>query len=305
MKFILTVSRNIRFITIHSVPTRGIKKDVLPSLKRVVLLYKARGFRVKMMHGDDEFTSLRDPLLEMDDIQLNIAAAKEHVPEAERVIRTVKERNRATVSSLPFEHYPRVLKGAIVAGAATALNMFPHPDGVSDLMSPRDIVTGVKSDYKTHCRVVLIGTYCEVHDENSPTNTEAPRTSSAIALYPTGNLQGSYHFMALDTGQVISRRRWTELPMKKEVITRVHKLALAEKGKAPVGVTPPFQYAWGQNDPVYDAHDDHGRADGDDIVWNNQAFVPQQFDPLVGIDGYFPNIGNDPAQDEDNAPTAF
>lgn len=39
MKFILTVSRNIRFITIHSIPTRGIKKNVLPSLKKVVLLY--------------------------------------------------------------------------------------------------------------------------------------------------------------------------------------------------------------------------------------------------------------------------
>ena len=126
MKFLLTTSRNIRFVTVHSLQGRGIQKHVLPSLKKVLLLYKARGFRVTMVHGDEEFSSLHDSLLKVDGIQLNIAATNEHVPEAERAIRTVKERNRATVSSLPFKHYPRALKGAIVASAATALNLFPH-----------------------------------------------------------------------------------------------------------------------------------------------------------------------------------
>ena len=42
-------------------------------------------------------------------LMLNITGHDEHVPEIERYIRTVKERVRAIVNSLPFENYPRLL----------------------------------------------------------------------------------------------------------------------------------------------------------------------------------------------------
>jgi hypothetical protein len=70
-------------------------------------------------------------------------------------------------------------------------------------MSPRTIVTGATANYATRCRFP-IGAYCEIHNENDPSNTEKPRTSRAIALNPTGNLQGSYHFLSLDSGRLVS-----------------------------------------------------------------------------------------------------
>lgn len=88
--FLLTVSRNLHFITVEHIPTRNILNHVLPCLQRVHNVYTARGFKITMAHADDEFPSLRHPLLELDNIGLNIAAAAEHVPEAERAIRTVK-----------------------------------------------------------------------------------------------------------------------------------------------------------------------------------------------------------------------
>jgi hypothetical protein len=94
-----------------------------------------------MMHADEEFTSLRDPLLTLDGIRLNITATNEHVPEIERVIRTIKERNRSTVSGLPFKHYPKLLKLELIKHAISWLNMFPHDDGVSTTMIPRPLLT--------------------------------------------------------------------------------------------------------------------------------------------------------------------
>jgi hypothetical protein len=152
-----------------------------------------------MTHADEEFTSLRDPLLEVDNIHLNIAATTEHVSEIDRAIRTIKERNRSTVSGLPFKHYPKILKLALVSHASSWLSMFPH-DGISTTMSPRTILTRTTADYTTHCRLP-IGAFCEVHSENDPNNTKTPRTSYAFALNPTGNLQGSYRVLSLTTGK--------------------------------------------------------------------------------------------------------
>ena len=50
----------------------------------------------------------------------------------------------------------------------------------------------------------------------------------AIAKGPSGNLQGSYKFLCLDTGQKIVRKRWTELPMPSHVIDKVNKMGMAD-----------------------------------------------------------------------------
>ena len=251
--FFATVSRNIHFITVECITSRSIKTHVIPAIKKVLNLYHARGFTIITAHADEEFQSLRDPLLALANIHLNIAATNEHVPEIERAIRTIKERNRATVSALPFKHYPKLIKREIIKKNVTWLNMLPHNDGISPTMSPRTIVTGMIANYDIHCRVP-IGAYCEVHNENNPSNTETPRTSGAIALTPTGNLQGGYWFLSLVTGKRISRRRWTELPITDDAIQRVHELALIEKDPQPANQH--FQFSWGPNLPILDVNDD-------------------------------------------------
>jgi len=87
---------------------------------------------------------------------------------------------------------------------STWLNMFPHPDSILAILSPRTIVTGNTTKYTTHCRVP-ISAYYEVHNKLSPSNTKTPRTSGATAINATGNLQGNYQFLALSTRKQITR----------------------------------------------------------------------------------------------------
>ena len=107
------------------------------------------------------------------------------------------------------------------------LNAFLVQSGVSETFSPREILLCWRMDAKKHCKV-LPGSYCEVHDEPNPTNTTVSRTHEGIALGPTGNLQGSVKFYCLNTGQVLKRQDFTEIPMPTAVIAKVDKIGKKE-----------------------------------------------------------------------------
>ncbi len=49
----------------------------------------------------------------------------------------------------------------------------------------------------------------QVHDETMTTNSMDPRTT--VAIGPTGNIQGAHNFFSLVTGEILIRRKWTEL----------------------------------------------------------------------------------------------
>ena len=46
---------------------------------------------------------------------------------------------------------------------------------------------------------------------------------------PSGNFSGGQRFLALDTGKMIGRNRWKELPMPSAVIDRVNVLGHAKR----------------------------------------------------------------------------
>ena len=52
----------------------------------------------------------------------------------------------------------------------------------------------------------------------------SPITKGAILLGPSGNLQGGFKFMALNTGKKIVRRSWDVIFMPDTVILRVNAL---------------------------------------------------------------------------------
>jgi len=154
---------------------------------------------------------------------------------------------------------------------------------VSPVLSPRTIVTGLQVDFATYCRVP-IGAYCEVHDEPTISNTEKSRTTLAIALNPTGNLQGTYHFMSLDTGKPLNRRNWTELPITQKVTDQVHDLADKEEPLEKDATFPDhFQFSWDfENTNKIDAQDDRAILDEIELLHeeaNDEASHAPTVDP--------------------------
>lgn len=105
-------------------------------------------------------------------------------------------------------------------------NMFPLRLGASQTQSPAKIILNRKLDFNAHCRVEF-GEHVQTHEEHD--NSMGPRTVGAIATRPTGNAQGGYYFIHLDTGRRITCKDWTSLPMSDLVKDQVHLLACRAK----------------------------------------------------------------------------
>ena len=168
---LLTLSRKIKFITTEYTPVRT-AKQLSKSIKKVLRVYQRAGFTVRTVLMDGEFEKVKE---ELPSIVSNTTAAKEHVAEAERSIRVVKERSRGIRALLPYTHIPRRVKIELIYNITLWLNAFPVKSGMSAKFSPREIIVRYKLDFKKHCRG-LFGAYVEARDEPEPSNSQIPRT---------------------------------------------------------------------------------------------------------------------------------
>jgi hypothetical protein len=103
--------------------------------------------------------------------------------------------------------------------------------GISEEYSPRELLLRHQLDVSIHA-TANFGCYCEAFDDPTITNTQEERTKSCIYLGTTGNFQGTMKFFDLETGQVIKRRKMTELPMPDSIIKRVEYWADRDKQEA-------------------------------------------------------------------------
>jgi hypothetical protein len=124
----------------------------------------------------------------------------------------MKERATSTISILPYKLLPKLVTIKLMHFCVMWMSSFPVKLGISEKWSPREIVSRHKLDAKMHCKVPF-WVYCEVHGNQDITNTMEPRTRWGICLGPTGNMQGSYKFLSLSTGNKVTQRKFTEMPM--------------------------------------------------------------------------------------------
>jgi hypothetical protein len=101
--FLITMLRRIKFMTAEHVPVRT-AKSLAKHIDRVINAYNRAGFILRTILMDGKFEKLK---AKVPRLECNTMAAKEHVSKAEHAIRTVKERTRGLLATLPFEHIPR------------------------------------------------------------------------------------------------------------------------------------------------------------------------------------------------------
>ncbi len=101
-------------------------------IKLVLEVYIRAGFRVRTILMDGEFKKIK-PLLPT--LECNTTAAKEHVSEVERMIRTLKERTRGLLATLLSLHVPKRMKIEFVYFIVLWLNAFPVNTRISAVYS--------------------------------------------------------------------------------------------------------------------------------------------------------------------------
>jgi hypothetical protein len=135
-----------------------------------------------------------------------ICAAGQHVPEAERGVRTFKDRMRTAVALVPFKVFG-IFTVYLAIHTALLSNLLPthqHPNAPS----PREQLMGTKLDVGNTLQAAF-GDMAYVLAETGASEwhhkSMAPRTETAIMVGFKNASQGSMYFVSLKNNQVITR----------------------------------------------------------------------------------------------------
>jgi hypothetical protein len=193
-------------------------------LDNVFSIYNRAGFQITIINCDNEFQPLVHELQDVYNVSMNYTNPQEHVPEAERNNRVIKERFRSAFHRLPFKKVPKIMVKILAMESDKKLNFFPPKGGISSYYSPRMILHQQPLDYSKHCSIPF-GSYVQAHHEPDKKNTQHPRTLDCIYLRYLDNNQGGHHLLDLRTGRTIKRRTVTTIPITQNVIDLVHQMS--------------------------------------------------------------------------------
>ena len=220
--FLTSIDKSVRFRSLVPLKSRS-GEEYLRALQLIMRHYNKGGFFIQLIHCDGEYKQLIEPVQDKLNATMNFANPGDHVPEAERNNRTIKERIRAAFHRLPYKAMPRVMIRYLSMECTSKLNIFPAKGGISPYYSPRILLNQQTLDYKKECQVPF-GAYVQAHNQPTYTNSNAPRTLDAIYLRPAQNMQGGHELMDLTSGLVITRANVTEIPVTDLVIKAVEKM---------------------------------------------------------------------------------
>jgi hypothetical protein len=197
------------------------------ALDEILRQYNNAGFVIKTIHCNGEYCGMMEKVKDNLDVTMNFTNAQDHVPEAERNNRTIKERIRASYHRLPYKAIPRIMIRYMTMNQANQLNLFPAKGGVSSYYSPRMLLHQTSLDYTKHCTVPF-GAYVQANHETTRTRSSTTRMLDAIYLRPAQNQQGGHELMDLNSGKLITRNIVHEIPVTDVVIKAVETMAYAQ-----------------------------------------------------------------------------
>jgi hypothetical protein len=226
LAFLVSIMEPVEYVQITKLKAKT-DWDLWRVLESHINLAQRHELEITLIRVDDESSMDSDFFRAKLGDRLDIGGAGTAVPVVERKIRTVKERIRAVINTLPFEITEK-MEEYLVRGAAYSINLVPTRNSI-EYASPREKLLGRMIDATTDLKHAY-GDYVQIHHEDID-NSMKGRTEGAIAMCPTGALDGSWFYYTLRHGKIVRRRRATALPAPIEVIERVRKLAAKRKGK--------------------------------------------------------------------------
>ena len=242
--YLTSYARNLKYRTCCFIPDREVS-SYWTALDTIFTLYNAQGYNITEIHADQEFKPVLNPIKHDLNIRVVYAPSQQHVPEAERNNRVIKERIRATLHAVPYKAVPRIMLRYLATHAAHQLNLLPSKDSVYPTYSPWTMITGQQLVYKHHCQFPF-GSYAIAHDEPDPSSTMQRRGKDAIYLRPSPGDPGGHEVLDLTTRRVINRRKLTIIPITPSVIRTVEAMAERDRIK-------PLNLTDFQDQPLHDS----------------------------------------------------
>jgi Reverse transcriptase (RNA-dependent DNA polymerase) len=227
--YLIIVFRPLDYVFVGLVKSRK-GSDIWVQMRRGIREVINRGFMISVGYFDGEKAIGSEDLQHLVWLtfyfELDIKGQGKAVPVVEAKIRRVKEKMRAVVNTVPYV-LDLKLAQCLTKYAALRVNGEVSIRSV-DGLTPRERLYGRRND-KAWIRHGF-GDYVQVHDEYT-SNKMKGRTQGALALYPTGNLSGTWKYLNLSTWKEIRRNGATPLPMPNEVIEYINSVTRKKKAR--------------------------------------------------------------------------
>ena len=105
MPMLTSIDRAVRFRALIPIESRK-KEELFTGLDVILRQYNKAGFQITTINCDQEFESMMNKIKDDLGVDINPASQGEHVPEAERNNRAIKERIRSTYHNQPHNKLP-------------------------------------------------------------------------------------------------------------------------------------------------------------------------------------------------------
>ena len=200
--------------------------DILDALNNSIAFMRRAGFEVILVRCDGESAIESEKLKSKLSTEVDNTGG-ESVGIIERKIRTIKERVRAAITTLPYQITEQALDW-LIQNVMYFINYTPSSID-TDNRSPSERVKGRLLDARTDLKH-MFGEYVQIGEKHTD-NTSNERTRGAIALMPAGNREGSWWYLILKTMKPVKRNWAVKLPMPDEVIEYLNLQAIGKKKK--------------------------------------------------------------------------
>ena len=202
--------------------------DIFTSLSKVISHLGRTGITITALRMDEE-SGLKgdagDMLAQQFNVEVDLSAGGQAVGVIERDIRTLKERVRCIYNTLPYM-LDEVLEKWLLSSTVYYLNWGVSVSSMSN-NSANEILMNRQLDADIELKFAY-GDYVQLGAYETD-NTMKERTRGAIALMPTGNADGSWHFLVLSTWRKVTRTSATVTPIPDEVIQYLNLKAVESK----------------------------------------------------------------------------
>ena len=264
--FFITISDGMDYIMVIPIDSKD-RHDVETGLHHTCRNYSNQGYKAVELFFDGESAMKNILRGESRETKLFDCAVKQsnpgdHVPKAERAIRTIKERVRCIGLTLMYKVNATVLTH-LVYHAVNCINIMPKKQ---KLLAPFELFTGRRVQYNL-LTAAKFGDLYMIPLANSKTNEMKARACSAICLGAVLDLAnpGTFSFYTLHSRKVMHRTQFVHQVMHEAIVERMNVIAGT------------FKQDFISKDSEFDRLplDDSSSEDDDDTQTHRQPVVPR------------------------------
>jgi len=268
--YLLTVEARTSYIVVSKMASKT-REAVANAVKIVVNKYKSYHHTVCILRTDREavFNAAESDINALG-VQLHRSSPDRHEKRCERMVRTIRERMRATLGGLSYQ-LPGRLYSNLLFHVCTSINLLPNVRTTD--VSPRELVTGEKTIADVSLTVPFgsLAMFRRPDRSHNPSVDHLDRSEMGIITGRDLNSRGSVQAFIIGSEELVVRHTYVVVPITQDVTSRLE--AISESENLP-------QHDW----TIYDIDDYSTEVETPSLIYEPETDAPMDITPYASED---------------------